>query len=172
MIKEKIATAINEQINKELNSEYIYLDMAAYFDGEGLPGFAHFFKMQVLEERAHAMKFYQYLVDRDGKIMLKELDNPHNEYKSAMEAFQKAYSHEQYITNSINELMALAIEEKDYATISMLNWFVDEQVEEEASMSEIIDKLKLIEGSGKGHGLMMLDKELGSRVFTPPTEEE
>lgn len=170
MIKESLVKAINEQINKELNSEYIYLDMAAYFEGEGLTGFANFFKVQVQEERFHAMKFYQYLADRDGKILLKELDNPHHDYKTPLEVFEKAYAHEQYITNSINDVMSLAIEEKDYATVSMLNWFIDEQVEEEASMSEIIDKLKLIEGSGRGHGIMMLDKELGARVFTPPTK--
>lgn len=169
MIKEKLVKAINEQINKELNSEYIYLDMAAYFEGEGLPGFAQFFKVQVQEERFHAMKFYQYLVDRAGKIVLKELDNPHHSYKSPLEVFEKAYGHEQYITNSINDLMSLAIEEKDYATVSMLNWFIDEQVEEEASMSDAIDKLKMIEGSGRGNGLMMLDREFGARVFTPPT---
>ncbi len=169
MIKERIVKAINEQINKELNSEYIYLDMAAYFDMKGLSGFATFFKAQVEEERFHTMKFYQYLADRDGKIELKALDNPHHEYKSPLEVLEKAYAHEQYISNSINELMSIAMEEKDYATVSLLNWFIDEQVEEEASMSEIIDKLKLIEGSGHGHGLMMLDKELGTRVFTPPT---
>ena len=169
MIKERLVEAINNQINKELNSEYIYLDMATYFEGEGLPGFAQFFKVQVQEERFHAMKFYQYLADRDGKIILKELANPHHKYKTPLEVFERAYAHEQYITNSINELMSIAIEEKDYATVSMLNWFIDEQVEEEASMSEIIDKLKMIEGSGRGHGLMMLDKEFGAKVFTPPT---
>ncbi len=169
MIKERLVKAINEQINRELYSEYIYLDMATYFEAEGLPGFAQFFKVQVQEERFHAMKFYQYLADRNGRIILKEIGNPHHEYKSPLEVFEKAYAHEQYITNSINELMSVAIEEKDYATVSVLNWFIDEQVEEEASMSEIIDKLKLIEGSGRGHGLMMLDKEFAARVYTPPT---
>ncbi len=169
MIKQRLVDEINAQINRELNSEYIYLDMATYFEKEGLAGFANFFKVQVEEERFHAMKFYKYLADRDGEILLKELANPHHEYKSVMEVFQKAYAHEQYITKSINDLMAIAIEEKDFATVSLLNWYVDEQVEEEANMSDIIDKLKLIEGSGRGHGLMMLDKDLGARVFTPPT---
>jgi ferritin len=169
MIKERVVNAINEQINKELNSEYLYLDMATYFEAEGLPGFAQFFKVQVEEERFHTMKFYQYLADRNGRIILKELINPHHDYKSALDVFERAYAHEQYISNSINEVMSIAIEEKDYATVSMLNWFIDEQVEEEASMSEIIDKLKLIEGSGRGHGIMMLDKEFGAKVFTPPT---
>ncbi|MFA7057428.1 MAG: ferritin [Candidatus Cloacimonadales bacterium] len=167
MMKESLVKAINEQINKELNSEYIYLDMVTYFENEGLSGFAQFFKVQVEEERFHAMKFFQYLVDRNAKVVLTQLDDPRHQYKTPLDVMDKALGHEKYITNSINDLMSLAIEEKDYATVSMLNWFIDEQVEEEATMNAIIDKLKMIEGSGRGNGLMMLDRELGTRVFTP-----
>lgn len=170
MMKENLVKAINEQINKELNSAYIYLDMVTYLENEGLSGFANFFKAQEEEEKYHAMKFFQYLVDRDARVVLTKLEDPRHQYKSPLDVFEKALDHEKYITNSINDLMSLAIEEKDYATVSMLNWFIDEQVEEEATMNEVIDKLKMIEGTGRGNGLMMLDRELGTRVFTPDAE--
>ncbi|MCD4829866.1 MAG: ferritin [Candidatus Cloacimonetes bacterium] len=167
MLVEKLQDAINEQINKELYSEYFYLSMAAWFEAMNLPGFANFFVVQAQEERFHVMKFWRYLNDRGGRVILKQIDQPKVDFSSAEEIFELAYKHEQFVTKSINELMDLAIEQSDHATRSMLNWFIDEQVEEEASMDGILQKLKLVDG--RGHGMLMLDKELAARTFTPPT---
>ena len=129
MISKKLVDAFNEQINKELFSEYLYLSMAAWFEAENLPGCANFFKVQVQEERFHAMKMYDYVNERGGRVLLKAIDQPEIEFKSALEIFEKAYGHEQLVTSLINNLMEVAIEEKDHATKSFLNWFIDEQVE-------------------------------------------
>lgn len=169
MLPEKIEKILNEQINKELFSEYLYLSMATYFAAEGLSGFENFFIVQAQEERYHAMKFYNFVNERGGRVILKKLNDPKTDFASVQEIFELALEHEIFISNSINEIMDLAITEKDHATKSFLNWFVDEQVEEEASMQAILDKLKLIDG--KGQGILMLDSELGKRVFTPPTSE-
>ncbi|MBN1327389.1 MAG: ferritin [Candidatus Cloacimonetes bacterium] len=170
MISGKLQEAFNEQINKELFSEYLYLSMAAYLDSIGLAGFAGFFKVQVQEERFHAMKFYEYLNERGGRVLLKKIEQPQVDFKSPLEIFELSYKHEQFITQSINELMDIAIAEKDHAARSFLNWYVDEQVEEESTMDNIINQLKLIDG--KGQGLLMLDRELGARTFTPPAKTE
>ena len=168
MISEKLQTAINTQINKELFSEYYYLSMASYFSSVGLDGFENFFLTQVQEERFHAMKMYRFLNERGGRVILAQIDTPKTEFKSPLEVFQLAYEHEQYVTKLINELMDIAISENDHASKSFLNWFVDEQVEEEASMESIVNKLKLIDG--KGNGLLMLNKELATRTFTSAAE--
>ena len=165
MISQKLQTAINDQINKELFSEYYYLSMASYFNSIGLDGFENFFLIQVQEERFHAMKMYYFLNERGGRVILSQIDAPKTEFTSSLEVFQLAYEHEQYVTKLINELMDIAISENDHAAKSFLNWFVDEQVEEEASMESIVNKLKLIDG--KGNGLLMLNKELSTRTFTP-----
>ncbi len=167
MISEKLQDAINEQINRELFSEYFYLSMAAWFEAQNLPGFANFFTVQTQEERFHAMKFYHYLNDRGGRVVLKEIKQPKVDFEDAIEIFTDSLHHEQFVTRSINELMDLAIQESDHATRSLLNWFVDEQVEEEANMEAVLHKLRLIDG--KGHGMLMLDNELAARVYTPPT---
>lgn len=167
MISKKLVDAFNEQINKELFSEYFYLAMAAWLEAENLPGCANFFKIQVQEERFHAMKMYDYVNERGGRVILKAIDQPEIEFKSALEIFEKAYEHEQLVTSLINNLMEVAIEEKDHATKSFLNWFIDEQVEEEASMDAIVGKLKMI--GGNGHGMLMVDNDLGQRVFNAPT---
>lgn len=169
MLSKKIEDALNVQINKELFSEYLYLSMATYFAAEGLSGFENFFIIQAQEERFHAMKFYNFVNERGGRVLLKKLEDPKTDFVSVDEIFELALGHERFISKSIYELMDLAIEEKDHATKSFLNWFVDEQVEEEASMEAILDKLKLI--GGKGHGLLMMDHELGTRTFTPPVTE-
>ncbi|HPR18063.1 MAG TPA: ferritin [Candidatus Cloacimonadota bacterium] len=166
MLPKKIEEAINVQINKELFSEYLYLSMATWFAAKGLNGFENFFLVQVQEERFHAMKFYNFVKSRGGKVLLAKIDAPQTEFNSIEEIFQLALEHEVFITNSINELMNLASEEKDHATKSLLNWYVDEQVEEEATMQGVLDKLRLI--GGKGQGMLMLDNELAQRVFTPP----
>jgi ferritin len=168
MISEKLQDAINEQINRELYSGYLYLSMAAYFDSMNLPGFANFMRVQEEEERFHAMKFYDFLNERGGRVVLKKIAQPEVDFDSPVEVFELSLKHEQFVTKSINELMDLAIAENDHATKSFLNWYVDEQVEEEDTMDGIVNKLKLI--GGKGHGMLMMDKELGARTFTAPTD--
>ena len=168
MISKKLQNAINKQINKELYSEYLYLSMAAYLESIGLEGFANFFKVQVQEERFHTMKFFDYVNERGGRVVLEAIDRPQIEFKSPVEIFEIAYKHEQYVTKLINELMEAAIKENDHAAKSFLNWYIDEQVEEEASMDKILNQLKMIDG--KGQGMLMLDKELATRTFTPPVQ--
>ena len=166
MISQKLQDAINYQINRELFSEYYYLSMASYFNSVGLSGFENFFLVQVEEERFHAMKMYRFLNEKGGRVNLQAIEAPKTEFKSALEVFELAYAHEQLVSKLINDLMDLAIKENDHATKNFLNWFVEEQVEEEDSMDTILNKLKLI--GGEGHGLLMLDNELGQRVFNPP----
>ena len=168
MISKKLQNAINKQINKELYSEYLYLSMAAYLESIGLEGFANFFKVQVQEERFHAMKFFDYVNERGSRVILEAIDRPQIEFKSPVEIFEIAYKHEQYVTKLINALMEVAIKENDHAAKSFLNWYIDEQVEEEASMDKILNQLKMI--GGKGQGMLMLDKELAARTFTPPVK--
>jgi len=168
MISKKLEKAINEQINKELYSEYYYLGMAAYFDDEGLPGFANFFKIQVQEERFHAMKFYHYLAERGGKVELDAIKRPPQDFESIEDIFKKAYEHEQFVTQSINSLVDIAISENDHATRNFLNWFVEEQVEEEASMDDLLKKVRRI--GSHGHGIYMLDGQLAQRTFNPVEE--
>jgi len=170
MIKENILDALNKQINKEFYSAYLYLSMSTYAESIGLKGFAQWLKVQSQEELDHAMRIYNYVIERGGRVKLYAIEEPKNDWKSIIEVFEDGYKHEQFMTESINNLMDLAISEKDYATVNFLQWFVNEQVEEEASFSEILDKLKLI-GDDK-RGLFMLDKELGQRVYTPPATEK
>jgi ferritin len=166
MISNKLEDAINYQINRELFSEYYYLSMASYFNSVGLSGFENFFLVQVEEERFHAMKMYRFLNEKGGQVKLAAIEAPKTEFKSAQEVFELAYEHEKLVSKLINDLMDLAIEENDHAARNHLNWFVEEQVEEEDTMETILNKLKLIKG--EGHGLLMLDNELAQRTFTPP----
>ncbi|MCD4650910.1 MAG: ferritin [Candidatus Cloacimonetes bacterium] len=166
MISEKLQDAINEQINKELYSEYLYLSMAAYCDSMNLPGFANFFKVQAEEEHFHAMKFYDFLNSRGGRVIIKQIDQPEVDFESVTDVFEVAYKHELFVTSLINKLMDLAIAENDHPTKSLLNWYIDEQVEEEATFDNLVHKIKLI--GGTGHGMLMFDKELAARTFTPP----
>ena len=168
MISEKLQEAINYQINRELYSEYYYLSMASYFNSIGLNGFENFFLVQVEEERFHAMKMYHFLNERGARVFLQAIEAPKTEFKSPLEVFELAYEHEKLVSKLINELMDLAIKENDHAAKNHLDWFVEEQVEEEASMDSIVNKLKLI--NGEGHGLLMLDAELAQRTFTPPAK--
>ena len=168
MISEKLQEAINYQINRELYSEYYYLSMASYFNSIGLNGFENFFLVQVEEERFHAMKMYNFLNERGARVFLQAIEAPKTEFKSPLEVFELAYEHEKLVSKLINELMDLAIKENDHAAKNHLDWFVEEQVEEEASMDSIVNKLKLI--NGEGHGLLMLDAELAQRTFTPPSK--
>ncbi len=168
MISQKLQDAFNYQINRELFSEYYYLSMASYFSSVGLSGFENFFLVQVEEERFHAMKMYKFLNEKGGKVTLQTIEQPRVEFKSPLEVFELAYDHEKLVSKLINDLMDLAISENDHAAKNHLNWFVDEQVEEEDSMETIVNKLKLIDG--EGYGLLMLDNELGQRSFTPPVK--
>jgi ferritin len=168
MLSKKMDKALNDQIKWELYSSYLYLSMAAYFADLGLGGFAHWMRMQAQEEEFHAMKFYDYVLERGGRVVLQGIDAPPSEWKSPLDAFEETLKHEEHVTSLINDLVDLAIKEKDHATNIFLQWFVTEQVEEEDSVNEVLSKLKLV-GDG-GEGLFMLDKELSARVFTPPVE--
>jgi ferritin len=166
MLNKKIEAAFNEQMNAEMYSAYLYLSMGAYFASTGMAGFAGWMRVQAQEEMVHAMKFYDHVNERGGRVTLKAIDGPQTEWDSAVAAFEHVYEHEQKVTALINNLVNLAIDEKDHASRSFLQWFVDEQVEEEDSASSVLDRLKLIGDSG--NGLFMMDRELGQRVFTPP----
>lgn len=162
-IEKKIEDAVNKQINNELFSQYLYLSMSANFETMGLKGMANWMKVQAQEEFTHAMRLYDYLIGRGGKVVLDKIEKPKTEWKSPLEAFEEAYKHEQFITSKINELVDLANSEKDHATSSMLKWFVDEQVEEEASVDEIVQKLKHVQNAPGGN--FIIDQELGKRVL-------
>ncbi len=161
MISTKMEAALNEQLNAELFSSYLYLSMAAYFEANNWHGFAHWMKKQSEEEHEHAMKFFEYINEVGKKVQLQKIEKPKTDWKSPLEAFEEALSHEEYITKRINNLVDLAADENDYATNNFLQWFVKEQVEEVSSVQKIVATLKLIvEHSGS---LYMLDRELGKR---------
>jgi ferritin len=170
MLSEKMEAALNRQLNKELYSAYLYLSMSAYSTYIGLKGFANWFKVQYQEEMAHAMKIYDYINSRGGQVNLIAIEQPIAVFKAPLDMFEKTLAHEQFVTKSINELVDLAIAEKDHATNIFLQWYVTEQIEEEGNDIDIIAKLKLI--GDDGNGLLMLDKELAMRVFTPPAASE
>jgi|SRR3989344_2706490 len=161
MIKEKMQNALNNHVNAELYSAYIYLSMSAYFESINLRGFAHWMKVQAKEEVGHAMRIYNHLIERGGRVILSAIETPQDEWKSSLEAFKAAYEHEVKITGMINELVELSKTEKDNAAYYMLQWFVNEQVEEEQQTDEIAQKLRMIKESA--NGLLMLDKHLGKR---------
>jgi len=160
-IKDKVTRAINKQINAELYSSYLYLAMAAHFEAKNWLGFAHWMKTQSREEYAHAMKFYDYVFERGGEVLLEDIKAADTGWKTPLEVFQDVYEHELKVTALINDLLKLARQENDAATESMLKWFIDEQVEEEANAKQIVDKLKLVKDSV--NGLFMLDHKLGER---------
>jgi ferritin len=170
MLNKKIEAAFNEQMNAEMYSAYLYLSMSAYFDSAGMAGFANWMRVQAQEEMTHAMKFFSHINERGGRVTLKAIEGPQTDWDSAVAVFKHVYEHEQKVTGLINGLVDLAIEEKDHASRSFLQWFVDEQVEEEDSASAVLDRLKLIGDSG--NGLFMMDRELGQRVYTPPAASE
>lgn len=169
MISKKIEDALNQQINNELYSSYLYLSMEAYFTSVNLSGFANWMMVQTKEELAHVTKLYDFINERGGRITLKAIAAPPTDWKSPLEVFQAVYKHEQTVTGLINELVNLAIEQKDHATNSFLRWFVDEQVEEENNVNSVLSQVTLIKDSPQA--LFMLDKELANRVFTPPAAE-
>jgi len=170
MLSKKMEEALNKQCNAELYSAYLYLSMSAYFHSINLNGFAKWMRAQVQEELMHAMKFYDYVNERGGRVLLQAIEAPSTEWKSAEDAFETVNKHEQKVTSLINDLVDLAISECDHASNNFLQWFVKEQVEEEASANDVLQKLKLI--GDQPHGLFMLDREMGTRVFTMPTAEK
>ncbi len=169
MIPKKIEEAFNKQINAETYSAYLYWSMAAALEEMNLPGFANWMRIQAQEEMTHAAKFYSHIIERGGKVLLTAIDGPPTEWDSVKAIFENGLKHEQLVTSLINDLMDLAIQEKDHAANMYLQWFVTEQVEEEATAMEVLGKLEIV-GTTTG-GLYMLDKEMGQRVFTPPAAE-
>ena len=168
MLNEKMEKALNDQLNAEMYSSYLYLSMAAYFQSINLSGFSTWMRVQTQEEMVHAMKFYDFINERGGRVALGQIEGPPTEWESPLDAFEAALEHEQKVTGLINTLMDLALEGRDHATQIFLQWFVTEQVEEEDSANEVIQKIKLM-GDAQG-GLFMIDRELGQRTFTPPAD--
>ena len=167
MLSEKVNKALNDQINAELYSAYLYYAMAAYFDDIGLPGAANWMQCQGVEELTHVRKFFAYISDRGGRVTLGAIEAPPEEWASPLAAFEAVYQHEVKVTALINGLVGLARNESDFNTDNFLQWFVAEQVEEESTVDDIVQKLRLVEQS-KG-GLFMIDRELAARrVVVPP----
>jgi len=165
MVSKKLEEAINKQINAELWSAYLYLSMSAHFASEGLPGFANWFKVQFHEEQDHAQKLMNYLAAKGNRVELMPIERVDTSWDSVLQAFKDTLDHERVVTSLINELVALARAENDFATDNMLQWFVSEQVEEEETAQSMIDGLKLI--GSNGFGIYTMDKELGQRAYTP-----
>jgi ferritin len=168
MLNQKVQDAINDQVNAELYSAYLYYAMAAYFESISLKGFSHWMRVQALEEMTHVQKFFSYIHDRGGQVLMKPIEAPPSEWTSPLAAFEATYAHEVQVTALINKLMDLALAESDHASCNFLQWFVGEQVEEEASVDEIVQKLLLVEKTEGG--LFLLDQEMDKRTFVLPAE--
>ena len=169
MLTPDMQEKLNVQLNAELYSSYLYLSMSAYFESSDLDGFANWMRVQAREELMHAMKFFDFINSRSGQVALQPIAGPPTDWQSAADAFEEVYRHEQKVTGLINALASSAVAESDHATNSFLQWFVTEQVEEEESANRVLRNLKLI--GSDGAGLLMLDRELAQRVFTPPAAE-
>jgi len=161
MISKTMEAALNRQINRELYSAYLYLSMSAYFETATLKGFAKWMRVQAKEEQVHAMKIYDYVIARGGKVVLEAIEEPKGKWTSAGKIFEEVYAHEQKVTGMIHALVDLSLKEKDHATFEMLQWFVREQVEEEEHASEILSQITMV-GDVPGH-LFYLDHQLGKR---------
>ncbi len=165
MLSENLLNSLNEQVNFEFYSSYLYLSMAAYAESVDLSGFANFFRVQAQEELAHAMKFYDYIFQKNGTVNLEAIEKPKADFESIIDVFQKGYNHEQLVTSKIYKLADIASEEREHATMSLLNWFIDEQVEEENNFNSLLKRVKRSEGNPAA--LYMMDDELAKRVFVP-----
>ena len=170
MLSTKIQKALNDQINAEFVAAYIYLSMSAYFTSVNLNGFASWMLAQAQEEMGHAMRIYNFVNDREGKIQLKQVAAPPATWKTPLDAFQAAYAHEQKVTGMIYDIVDLSLKERDHATNSYMQWFVNEQVEEEATASDVVNKLKLV--GDDANGLFLLDRDLGTRSPEQGATEE
>lgn len=168
MINPKIEAAFNAHLNEEFYSSYLYLSMSAYFESNNLNGFANWMKLQSAEEYMHAQKFYTYILQKGGKVSLQAIRQPETDWSSTVDVFEKTYEHEQSITKRIDELANLAMEVRDHASMNFLQWFVNEQVEEEATVVKIIEDLKMV--ADNRSGLFLLDRELGTRAAAPSAE--
>lgn len=169
MINQEIEKKLNKQINLEFWSSQLYLSMSAYFSAKGLPGFAHWMFIQYQEEVTHALKFFNYLIERGGKVILTPIAAVNTEWATTLDVFMETQAHEKEVTERIYQLADAAIANRDHATQSMLRWFIDEQVEEEANVQAIIDTLNLVQDNG--YAIYGLDKELATRVFVDSTQQ-
>ena len=164
MLSANMEKALNRQLNAEFSSAYFYLSAAAYLESTDLGGMANWMKIQAQEEAAHAMKFYQYIVDRNGRVTLHAIEQPASEWASPEAVFQDVLEHEQSVSAKINALVALALDENDHSTNNFLQWFVAEQVEEEATAHDVLSQVRRFGGSGQG--LFLIDRELGTRKLS------
>ncbi len=167
MLSDNLLKNLNDQVNFEFYSSYTYLAMAAYAESVDLSGIANFFRVQAQEELFHAMKLYDYIFQKNGVVELDKIDKPEDKYESIIDVFETGYKHEQLVTSRIYKLADIASEEKEHATMSLLRWFIDEQVEEENTFNTLLKKIK--RAVDNPAALYMLDEELATRVFTPPT---
>ena len=167
MLSEKLEKSLNDQITFEFYSSYTYLAMAAFCESSDLSGFANFFRVQAKEELDHAMKFYDYVFQKGGKVILGEIEQPKKDYDSMVDVFETGLEHERLVTSRIYDITDIATEEREHATISFLKWFIDEQVEEEDNFSSLLKKVKRCEGNSAA--LYMLDDELATRTYVAPT---
>ena len=166
MLSEQMQKGLNDQLNYELFSAYVYMSMEAYFLDQNLNGFANWMHVQAMEEMVHVMKFFNYINEKDGRILLQPVQGPRTEWEGSLAAFEEAYAHEQSVTARINKLVDLAISERDHATNAFLQWFINEQVEEEANAKNNVQNVKMVKDAPGG--IFMLDRELATRVFVPP----
>jgi len=169
MLTPRVEQELNKQLNREFYSSYLYMAMAAYYNSIDLLGFANWMTIQAKEELMHAEKFYKFILDRNGKVTLEQIDKPQTDWSSPSAVFEDTLKHELFITESINNLMNVALEEKDHATNIFLQWFITEQIEEEANTTEIIRQLKLMQDAPGG--MYMLDKDLGTRTLVIPAAD-
>ncbi|RME88901.1 MAG: ferritin [Anaerolineae bacterium] len=165
MLSKTLEKALNDQIQRELASAYLYLSMVAYFEEQNLPGFARWMRVQFHEEQFHAFKIFDFVLERGGTVTLQAIEAPPSDFQSPVDVFERTLAHEQKVTAYINDLYALAVKENDYASQVFLQWFIDEQVEEEKNAADILANLRMIEGSPQA--LFMLDRELGTRTLPP-----
>jgi len=164
-MKQALQDMMNDQIKHELYSAYLYLSMSSYCESINMPGAAHWMRLQAQEEVAHAMKFFDFIIDRGGQVSLQAIDQPPTEFDSLLEIFEQALAHEKHVTSLINSIYDVAMREQDYAAQALLQWFVTEQVEEEKNADDVVQTLKMVEGQPAG--LFIVDRELGARVAEP-----
>lgn len=162
VLNKKVEVALNDQLQKEFESAYAYLGMSAHCEAESLPGMAAWLRRQFDEELLHAFKFYDFIIDRDGRVELRTLDSASTSYSSPLDVFESALDHERGVTAAINQLYELVTNERDFAAQALLDWFATEQVEEEKTVGQIVDDLKRI--GNDGNGLFLLDKDIGTRI--------
>lgn len=169
MISDKMCKALNNQINAEVFSSYLYLSMSSWFSERSLSGFASWMRVQAQEELSHGMKIYDYILERGGKIELGAIDQPESVWKAPVEVVEEVAKHEAKVTGLVNDLVDVALDERDHAANIFLQWFVSEQVEEEATVGEVLERMKMVDGNSGG--MFAMDMELGKRVFTLPVVE-